>query len=181
MHRCRLMKTALQVAAKNFSSFPRFRFFSSRSLHAAWMCRPACGIPPGISSLLRFSSSLPPHDASVHPILPVRPPPPCLPPPPPLREEIICHSLTSACQMMDNSVTVLFFLLSRTSNQEELLLPPPLQLQQPPAVTSTLSLPGPKDVGTPSKKMPDDALEDLILFSTGCIDQAPAWVCAQHF
>lgn len=81
--------------------------------------------------------------------------------------------------MMDNSVTVLFFLSCYVP--EELLLLPLLQLQQPPAVTSTLSLPGPKDVGTLSKTLPDDALEDLFLFSTACVYQAPTLVRAQHF
>lgn len=67
-------------------------------MHTPSVCCPASGIPPGLSSLLHFSSSLPPRRSSVHLILF---------PPPPLRDETICHSLPSHCQMMDNSVTVL--------------------------------------------------------------------------
>lgn len=82
-----------------FCSLPSSRFCF---MHTPSMCCPASGIPPGLSSLLHFSSSLPPRRSSVHLILF---------PPPPLRDETICHSLPSHCQMMDNSVTVLICFL----------------------------------------------------------------------
>lgn len=131
-----------------------FQSVSSRFcfMHTKSMCCPASGIPPGLSSLLHFSSSLPPRRSSVHLILF---------PPPPLRDETICHSLPSHCQMMDNSVTVLicfFFFLNCDQEDYPVVTSTPVFSRQKMATTEVTA----REVGARLMMLPEDVLEVCI-------------------